>query len=262
MSWKELGFKAWCAGLLTRGALAPSGARACSEQLTKIGQRGRRFLALFYTLSFFLVIPRRCKLLYSISQHLRIGCYPSWCILMLYGSIQPYNTFLSSQRSSGSLVEGLVEGYLDNSAISKCYPQAKGLLNRAAKACPGLLLMRLNKSWCRFITGNSVPFFAEAKTKLVLITARSETASKASLILIKPDLFYSVTMRAGKVCVNFSKCDRPARGSIAPQDMSSGASLFLESQQPMYFPRQISLGWNCFLLGLSLDIHHQQDSYD
>lgn len=57
------------------------------------------------------------------------------------------NRFLSSQLSSGSSVESLVEGYLDNSATSKCYPQAKRLLNGAAKACPGLLVMRLNKSW-------------------------------------------------------------------------------------------------------------------
>lgn len=43
-----------------------------------------------------------------------------------------------------------------------------------------------------------VPLFAEVKNKLVLITARSEETSKASIVLIKPDLLYFVTVRAGK----------------------------------------------------------------
>lgn len=90
MNWKELGFKAWCTGLLTWGSPAPSGARACSEQLIKNWPVRKDFFKTFFhthSLGFFLVIPRRCKLLYSISQHLRIGCiHPD--VVWMYQMIQ------------------------------------------------------------------------------------------------------------------------------------------------------------------------------
>lgn len=115
-------------------------------------------------------------------------------ILMWFGCTQSHYRVFSSQVSSDIWVKGI---YLENSVASECYSQAKGFLNRLARACPGLLLMRLNWSWCFFLTQKPVLFFGQIKTKLILVTARGET-SKANLILIKPALFYSVSMRAGK----------------------------------------------------------------
>lgn len=171
---------------------------------------------------------------------------------MLYGCIQPHNRFLSSQLSSG----WRVSRYLHNSAISKCCAQVKWLLNRVAKACPGLLLMRLNKSWCCCVTGKSMLVFAEVKTDniILLINAKSKTTSKASLILIKPDVFYSVTMTAGK--------QNHAAPSLVVLQLSSSSTLLWSlvspsgicclQNQPLYYSYfnyvnladDVCLGWD------------------
>lgn len=120
---------------------------------------------------------------------------------MLYGCIQPYNRFLSFQLSSAAQCRVCLKDIWTILQSVNATLKPKGCWMEQPKH----VLVSSWWSWTShgaakrsFVTGNLVPLFAEVKTKLVLITARSETACKATLILIKPELFYSVTMRAGK----------------------------------------------------------------
>lgn len=87
--------------------------------------------------------------------------------------------------------EWRISEYLENSASSKYYSQVKELLNRGARACPGLLLVRLEWAWCCFLPEKSVLLFTQTKTKLILVTARGKT-SEADLSPIKPACFFSL----------------------------------------------------------------------
>lgn len=142
--------------------------------------------------------------------------------------------------------EWRISEYLENSASSKYYSQVKELLNRGARACPGLLLVRLEWAWCCFLPEKPVLLFTQTKTKLILVTARGKT-SEADLSPIQPVLFFQpqweLKSKGEEICLSRDIFYWRSKKSNAPDSPSGKISWtcwswgFVPNQHPLEKPR-------------------------